>query len=348
MVNNNTGILRVKSNDEELKNEIKILKKENANLERKLAVLYNVVEVTTYINSFISEENILQLINDMIIGILGVQYSTIYIKEDGELRVKATNMVGGADKLNETIIEYMEKGVDFIINSKENTIGDKNTNIYSKMGIPIKIGNNVMGYIIGQHIHHEYFNNEHKILIGAVANQVAITLDNSNLYRKLEEAAKIDSLMNIYNRGTFFEIVKENIEKDINNFAIVMIDLDNFKKINDTLGHQMGDKVLKETASIIKSYINKDDFIGRYGGEEIIVFIREKDSEKEIIERVNKLRAAVEKNKIASVNGEVNITASFGLSFKGKENKPLEEIIEKADKALYRAKKLGRNRVITI
>ena len=345
MVNENKELLE---SEEFLRDTIKSLKNENANLGRKLAVLYNVVEVSKYINSFISQDNIIQLINDMIIGILGVQYSTIYIRENGELKVKATNVLDGANILDEVSIGYMEKGLEFIINSKENPNKDKKSSTYSKMGIPIKIGDSIRGYIIGEHSHDEYFNEDHKIFTEAVANQVAIALDNSSLYRKLEEVAKMDSLMKIYNRRTFFEVAEEEINKNKENFAIVMIDLDYFKRVNDTLGHQMGDKVLTETARVIKKNIKKSDILGRYGGEEIIVFIRDIDDKAKVTERVDTLRKEIENNKISHGDKFINVTASFGLSFRGDSDRTIEEIIEEADRALYKAKSEGRNKVITV
>ena len=335
-----------KINEEVLNKKISDLKAENAVLGRKLAVLYNIVEISTYINSFISQDNIIQLINDMVIGILGVQYSTIYLKEEGELKVKATNIRGGVNSLDETIINYMNEGKEFIINSKENISEDKDDEIYSKMGIPIKIGEKVIGYIVGEHSHSEYFNDEHKIFIGAVANQVAIALDNSNLYRKLEEVAKMDSLMKIYNRRTFFELAEKYISQNDIDFAIVMVDLDNFKRVNDTLGHQMGDKVLVETTKVIKRHIKDGDIIGRYGGEEIIVFIRDIDTKENIFKRVDKIREDIESNNIDNGDSHISITASFGLSFRGADIRLLEDIIEEADKSLYKAKKSGRNRVV--
>lgn len=330
----------------ELINEIDALRSENTALGRKLAVLYNVVEISTYINSFISQDNIIQLINDMIIGILGVKYSTIYLTENNELKIKATNAENEVNTLDIESLNYIDKGQAFIINSKESLSNCVNDEIYSRMGIPIKVGERVIGYIIGEHTHYEYFNDDHKMFIGAVANHVAIALENAVLYRKLEQFAKLDPLLSIYNRRTFFELVEEKLQSKVNNdFAIVMIDLDNFKSVNDTLGHQVGDEVLRQTARILRTSICENDILGRYGGEEIIIYIDDVSKPYDVFEKIDSIREAIENNKIKLGSEFINITASFGLSFSYDKIHDLKKIIKEADGLLYKAKYNGKNRV---
>lgn len=332
--------------NEKLENEIEKLKNKNRILSKKLDVLYNVVEVSNYINSFIVQENLVQVINDMIIGILGVKYSTIYLIENDNLIIKATNHTFQKNNIYEKYYKYMNNGQAYIINTEKSF--DKKEEINSVMGIPIKLGDNLIGYIIGEHSHYGFFNEEHKIFMNTVANQVAIAIENSYLYRELDFVAKTDPLMKIYNRRNFFNIVEERISSgNIKKYSIVMIDLDNFKKVNDTLGHQFGDKVLVETIDIVKKYLKQTDVIARYGGEEIILYIEDFKDEKSAFDRIDEIRVAIQGNCISDEENSIYITASLGMSFSTETFKALSDVIKIADTMLYKAKYSGKNRVVS-
>ncbi|WP_322413605.1 GGDEF domain-containing protein, partial [Clostridium perfringens] len=123
-----------------------------------------------------------------------------------------------------------------------------------------------------------------------------------------------------------------------------MIDLDNFKRVNDTLGHQFGDKVLIETANIIRDRLYQQDIIARYGGEEIILYIDCMNDTEGVYERIDKIRKAVSENFVLKEGIVRNVTASFGVGFYPYDGETLEEVINCADKYLYNAKHAGKNK----
>ncbi|AKA70683.1 GGDEF domain-containing protein [Clostridium scatologenes] len=125
-----------------------------------------------------------------------------------------------------------------------------------------------------------------------------------------------------------------------------MIDIDDFKKCNDTFGHQYGDYVLKEISRIIKENLRKDDIIARYGGEEIIVYMFDMKNVNDIYRRMNYIRSVIEETAISYKNIQSNVTVSMGIGISSKTDTSLEKIIEKADQNLYKAKDLGKNRVV--
>ncbi|WP_373485837.1 sensor domain-containing diguanylate cyclase [Acetobacterium malicum] len=155
--------------------------------------------------------------------------------------------------------------------------------------------------------------------------------------------SSIDKLTQIYNRQKTEEILRLEIQKSNRTnhaLSIIMLDIDRFKEVNDTYGHKVGDMVLEEFVNITKKNIRTTDFIGRWGGEEFLIICPETNIEgaKTL---ANKLRRAIEEHKFPIV---VWKTASFGVA----EYLPEEEIntvMKRADDALYKAKKLGRNRV---
>lgn len=167
------------------------------------------------------------------------------------------------------------------------------------------------------------------------------------LYFNDENSVYIDSLTGCYNRHFMKEI--ENKEMSGEKFYTVFCDIDFFKKVNDTYGHEAGDKVLVDFVTSIKSLVkSRNDYVLRWGGEEFVLFLSVSDTEvfstKKLEERIEELRVFIENNKI-EYNGEIiKITASFGICSCLEVN--INERVSMADLALYKAKSTGRNKVI--
>jgi diguanylate cyclase (GGDEF)-like protein len=165
--------------------------------------------------------------------------------------------------------------------------------------------------------------------------------------RQLARIAAIDPLMNIGNRRSFEEAIariSKQAADEASPYAVIMIDIDHFKTINDRFGHAMGDRVLATVATALQSAKEPRDELFRYGGEEIVLVApgRTADSARDLAET---LRAAVAALRVEHhVGTSVRVTASFGVSFDagGREWGP---IVEKADRALYESKRAGRDRV---
>ena len=322
----------------------------NVKLENSNNSLFNIVEISKYINTFFSDDNLISMINDMIIGILGVSYSTIFLMENDELIIKATNIKDSKINLSSEEIKYVYNESEFLINSKDpiKQIGANCSNIHSAMGVPIFLRDKFMGYIIVEHKVYNFMNVELKMFLKSIANQIAISIENSFLYKQLEKLTQRDPLMNIYNRKYFFEYIEKMIKENINEkFAIVMIDIDNFKKVNDNFGHQFGDNVLINTGKIIKSWLGNNDIIARYGGEELILYITDFDEESSVYNKVNIVRRAIESSVVNFQGKEKSVTASFGISYFPMNSREVNELIKIADDLMYEAKKLGKNRVIS-
>jgi len=166
---------------------------------------------------------------------------------------------------------------------------------------------------------------------------------NKFFHTQLKKQALKDFLTGLFNRRYFEEILRWEIElskRYKHPLSIILVDLDDFKCINDKYGHQFGDKVLKMVAESIKRNIRSSDIPARYGGEEFIILLPETDLEgaKKVAE---KLRRIIQELSIDNTK----LTASFGIT-ELLENDSMETFIKRADKALYRAKKEGKNKVI--
>ncbi|QGU96094.1 diguanylate cyclase [Clostridium bovifaecis] len=331
-------------------NTIQMMTEKNIKLEKKLDSITNIVEISKYINSYLSDKNLIPMINDMIIGILGATYSSIYILEGDDLVVKATNIQNKDYTFcDEECYKELLNGKSFIMNSKESLFSEETlkNDIHSLIGVPIYLREKFIGYILVEHGLNNFFSHEHIKFISTIANQIAIALENNALYNQIREIAIRDPLLGIYNRKHFFDIIEDSLDKkSMETFAYVMMDLDNFKKANDRYGHQFGDEVLKQTTDIILNNIGKSDLIARYGGEEIVICIKSITDVKEIYEKINSIRLKISENSVKYKNVEGRVTASFGVSYYPIDGTSLDEIISVADSRLYVAKKTGKNKVI--
>ncbi|MFZ3103210.1 MAG: GGDEF domain-containing protein [Smithella sp.] len=162
----------------------------------------------------------------------------------------------------------------------------------------------------------------------------------------IREMAIHDDLTGFFNRTHLMDLIETESNRSIRTgdvFSLAMIDIDKFKNINDTYGHQTGDYVLKTFAAVVRSILRKTDFCGRYGGEEFLIVLTETDIQAAKI-FAERIRDCVEKSLFPSLGPDSRVTVSIGLMvYKMQEN--IERTISRADEALYRAKNGGRNRV---
>ncbi|WP_457622007.1 GGDEF domain-containing protein [Persephonella sp.] len=162
-------------------------------------------------------------------------------------------------------------------------------------------------------------------------------------YEKIKKLATTDPLTGAYNRYQLFKKLEEEIERSNrygNRLSLIMFDIDNFKSINDTYGHHIGDQVLKTTIETIKRYLRRTDILGRFGGEEFMIICPDVDDKgaRNIAEKIRKL---VKDLKVENIP---EITISIGVA-EYTPGEDITEFIKKADIALYSAKKKGKNRV---
>jgi diguanylate cyclase (GGDEF)-like protein len=162
----------------------------------------------------------------------------------------------------------------------------------------------------------------------------------------LKEQALKDGLTGLWNRRAIFAMLEREVcraQRDKFPITLLMIDMDHFKTVNDTHGHLTGDEVLREAAGRLIEVMRPYDFAGRYGGEEFLVVLPS-CSPQNGIQRAEDFRRAIGERLVPTAVGPLPVTCSLGVAFyDGKM--PLEDLIHLADKALYRAKRLGRNRV---
>ncbi len=229
--------------------------------------------------------------------------------------------------------------------------------IRSILVMPIIFEEKVIGtlFLRTSRIRHEFSASEIGLL-KAISSAAANTLYNAFLFAqiedektRLEKLAITDYLTGIYNIRYFYHRIIEEFSRS-ERYALpiscLMLDIDFFKKINDSYGHKTGDAVLKEFSLLLKHHTRKSDVLARYGGEEFIVMLPQTSLDGAMAE-AERMRNAIKNHKFKSLKNQIGITVSIGISvFPNARIKTHDELISAADDALYEAKKSGRDRVI--
>lgn len=167
-------------------------------------------------------------------------------------------------------------------------------------------------------------------------------------YTEKEFMSVLDGLTGLYNRRQFeisLEQEYNRTKRHPSDFSLAILDIDFFKKVNDTYGHQYGDYVLKTVADLTKAAFRKTDLLYRYGGEELVMIMPETNIENAVIP-VQRLRRTIEEYDFEYNGIKAKVTASIGLTMNFQEFSAAAEILKSADEALYKAKETGRNRIV--
>ncbi len=215
--------------------------------------------------------------------------------------------------------------------------------------IPLKAKDKINGIIVADNfITREPVSKDDIRMLTMLANQAGLAIENSQLYEKTLMLANMDSLTELWNHGYFQHLLNTELEESRITrvpLSLLMIDIDYFKIYNDALGHQAGDKILKELAGLIKNQSRKMDFVCRYGGEEFAIILPQTDK-KEALQIAERLRVDIEKHNFMreDILPEKKLTASLGISSFPEDGVLPAELITAADKFLYFAKNKGRNK----
>ena len=163
---------------------------------------------------------------------------------------------------------------------------------------------------------------------------------------RLRQLAETDFMTGLMNRRSFLAVADDAVafsRRYKRNMATLMIDIDHFKKINDTYGHAAGDDAIKHVAEIVRQSIRTTDKAARFGGEEFVVLLREIDQETAIL-LADRIRSSIESATVRHGDTVIPLTVSVGLALFDEGDRDVQDVIERADQGLYVAKKTGRNR----
>lgn len=302
---------------------------------------------------------------DSLIATVAVAVATLYLFDEDNREFKLIAYKGVHKKtaqeistvsISSPLVGFLKEGNVYVAGKNEDFAEDCNLDkikkafegINMKRAIPLSYsfplyhGGDIVGFLnLGNKKDNSPYNTEDTDILNAFGRQLSICIDKAKLYsRAIEDDLTRLYRVNYFNKRVQEEIARANRYK--RPFSLAIMDIDDFKKINDTFGHQTGDEVLKRIANVIKSTIRRVDIAGRYGGEEFSVLMPETNKTNALL-AAERLRKSIEEE----FKGEerFKITISIGVA----DHKPgmkSYDLIKVADEALYRAKRAGKNQVV--
>jgi diguanylate cyclase (GGDEF)-like protein len=211
----------------------------------------------------------------------------------------------------------------------------------SWFAVPLRTPEKMLGVLVLEADPAGAFGDRARDLVETFTSQASIALENTRL-------AMLDPLTGLYNRRYFNRIARrefQRFERYGTPIAVLIVDLDHFKSINDTYGHPAGDEVLERVGRLCQQSVRRPDVVGRYGGEEFVILAPETEVEPDARTLAERLREAIEKFEVDWEGEMVTVTASIGVTGLRDDDDSVETMLQRADKALYRAKEDGRNTV---
>jgi diguanylate cyclase (GGDEF)-like protein len=341
-----------------------------ADLYRKL---YDKTELLSSIGqkiiSNLDIDHIIQIIKKEINSLMSLDYFgiAVYDNQNKEAVYHFVNTMNGEKKVlpfkfdnNDTFGAYcINKKKDIIIGDIEKEYKyyldsypiniDGSKMIQSAIYTPLCIQDKVVGLMTVQSLNVDSYDKNDLNTLKIVANYTAIAVDNAMSYKKVENIAIYDNMTGFLTKSEIIRlgnIMYENYKSNKESFCVMMLDVDNFKNINDTYGHLLGDKAMVMLSEAISGSIRNTDYIGRYGGDEFLLICpgASLDEAKDVAERIRK--AVFSKDFILGTDISVKITISIGVYELGKDDDSFIDGIRMADKYLYNAKNSLKNKVV--
>jgi len=225
---------------------------------------------------------------------------------------------------------------------------DPKATLKSHLTLPLTVEGEILGCISLNSDQPNAFDAQDLQFLSVIGYQMAATLKHFQRFSSIKNIAIYDTLTGLYNRRYFEERLEVDAQKSFYSgtpLSLVMVDIDHFKKINDTFGHTEGDQVLCKISSLLKTSVRKKDTVARYGGEEFILILPEAGLEESFV-IAERIRRQVENTSFEVGQAQVKLTLSMGISnFPSHRAKSKEDLVKMADQALYDAKRGGRNKV---
>lgn len=266
---------------------------------------------------------------------------------EGRLVADARGVFQTIEQEKYSLQEGVNRVVDVVL-GKQTPVEDEGEMSKLIFNIPLEVKGNRIGVMAVENIFsRRYIGIEDLENIKIFANQAALTIENAQLFRKIEELSIQDGLTGVY----VLRYLKQRLDEEIaradrfgENLTLMIVDIDDFKKYNDTFGHPVGDKILQEFAMVLSKNVRGVDLVGRYGGDEFMVIFPRLTQLKAMDVGLRILRAICA-HSYSIDDKSINFTVSIGMATFPMDATSKENLIKRADEALYWSKQHGKNRV---
>ncbi|MBI4062023.1 MAG: GGDEF domain-containing protein [Elusimicrobia bacterium] len=215
------------------------------------------------------------------------------------------------------------------------------------VGVPIREGQELLGYLYTR-VPEDSSPESWLAKTQSFVSELGVAFRRVKLFQEVERLSEIDGLTGVRRRGAFDKKIAEELVRAKTfktTFCLMLLDIDHFKSLNDGHGHPFGDQVLKRLGAVLNSLVYDTDFVARYGGEEFAIVLPRAEPAG-ALRKAEAIRAAIEAERFAVGFEELRVTVSIGLSHFPRDASTSEELVARADAALYSAKSAGRNRVV--
>ena len=341
------------------------LEETRTNLESNVQYLRTMAEVSTVIAGTLDPGELYRIIPERVMAKLGLNDFCVmlYSRETKRLMAKSVS-VGDGGKMPEFTLAPGEGIIGKVFTTGEPAwipdvrsspeflhYGGRRTDVRSFMCVPLVSKGKNIGVLMLNHAEPNAFEPGLLPLMRVLASYLAIAIENAEMFGLVKSLSEKDSLTLLYNHGAFHEklaIELERANRYVRPVAVIILDLDNFKEINDRYGHTTGDRVLTLVAGALGAHLRKTDIAARYGGDEFAVILPETDltSAAVIAERISEGISSVR----LEIGGEtvISFTASVGYASCAHDAPGRGEILETADRLMYESKRRGRGGVLGI
>jgi diguanylate cyclase (GGDEF)-like protein len=324
------------------------------------AVLRILLEVTTALTSLLDIDQVLgEMLTRSVLLAKSTAGTLILVDTNGQAVRKIAARGGMPYQVDErTLNRVLEQGLarwvfdhgvparidETLEDPRWLRIDNNGQNSRSAVCLPVWRRKRILGILTLTHSCPRHFNDDILKLLEAIAGQAGIAIENAQLFGEVQRLATTDALTGIANRRHFLDRAETAFATDGSHIAVLMIDVDHFKSINDTRGHLAGDDALVDISRRLQACVPPDrGVVGRYGGEEFAVVLYATQLS-EALAVAQRIREQVRSQAFETRNGPLRVTVSVGVAMAG-ESRSLSEVLTRADDRLYEAKHAGRDQV---
>lgn len=324
-------------NQERLEAQGREVSELNDRLERSVAELRAVTEITELIHSTLEVETVGATLLEILEKVINIPAGSLYVVDKAKQEtIFSASSLGAASSRTYSGLELAGA---LPVGSPDSALSC----------IELVDHNQILVVFCADSAAIDGLSPDDRIVLSAVASELVVAVENSRLYRLTKRLAITDELTDLYN----YRYLQQRLDDEMGRadryskrLSLLMLDLDDFKRINDTYGHIVGDQVLAEVGQLLKSTVREVDVVARYGGEEFTIILPETDASGAFIV-AEKIREAISMHRFPDAEGghSIHLTVSIGLSSYPVHAYDKESLLRSADDAVYHAKESGKDRV---
>ena len=335
-------------------NELEGVDRRGRKIEGELSRISRLYEVTKKLAPALKVQDLVNALFDFLEENFTFKHAHLLAYTDADFSLGISRSSAGQDYYEDfdKVLEYRKVG-DLVRKKGDKSIfmsREEDANLFETLKVradnvmvfPLFVGERMCAILVVEGASRQSYG-RFRIL----TSQIALEFRKVQLYEQVQKLSIIDGLTEVYLRRYMMDRLVEEVDRAQRlgfSFSIGMVDVDNFKECNDRYGHLVGDAVLKKVAERLKTSVREVDMIARYGGEEFCIMLP--DTNKDLAMTVaERLRKSISSQKIKAFDEDIKVTVSVGVATFPEDEDSVSGIIEKADMALYKAKRQGRNRV---